>query len=296
MQFGDVRASVHHRDPHQDVVGPGLGVFDRDVEVAVLGEDARIHDLVFGNVPPVAFGLAAGVLVDQVVVREGGLRVFVQHPHVGMGRGAVEVPPELLDVLAVVALRIGEPEHPLLQDGIPAVPEGQRKAPRLVVVAKARDTVLAPAVGPGAGVVVRQVVPGVAVRAVILANRAPLAFAEVGPPALPALVGGLEAAPFGRIEQMEVVAILGIVRQELLLGSSLRRSCARRVTGCRRACGLHGRVGWRRGERVGGGSGPQGGCGGVGGGVRFAACARLLYEGQGQRFEKGLLARRSSPW
>ena len=173
MQFGDVRASVHHRDPHQNVVGRGFRVIDHDVEVAPLGEDARIHDLVFGDIPSVAFGLAAGVLGDEVVVREGGLRIFVEHPHVGVGGGAIEVPPELLHVLAVVALGIGEPEHPLLQDGIPTVPQRQRQAPELVVVAEARDTVLAPAIGAGAGLVVRQVVPGVAVRTVVLPAPCP---------------------------------------------------------------------------------------------------------------------------
>ncbi len=220
MQFGDIRTPVHHRDPHQDIVGGGLGVFDRDVEVAAFGEDARIHDLVFGDVPPVAFGLAAGVLVDEVVVGESGLRVLVEHPHVGMGGGAIEVPPELLHVLPVVALFIGEPEHPLLQDGIAAVPQREREAPELAVVAETRDPVFAPAIGPRPGVVVRQVVPGVAIRAVVLAHRAPLPFAEVGPPALPALIGGLEAATLGRIEEIEVVAVLGVVRQKLLLGSS----------------------------------------------------------------------------
>ena len=235
MQLGDVGASVHHRDPHQDVVGAGLRIFDRDVEVAALTEDARIHDLVFGDVASVAFGLAAGILVYEVVVREGSLRIFVEHPHVGVGGGAIEVPPELLHVLAVVALGIGEPEHPLLQDGIAAVPQGERQAPELVIVAEARDAVLAPAIGPGPGLVVRHVIPGVAVRAVILPHRAPLPFAEVGPPALPALIGGLETAAFDRIEEMEVVAVLGVVRQELLLGSSLPatvRSVRDRLSTC----------------------------------------------------------------
>src|SRR5262249_46404459 len=53
------------------------------------------------------------------------------------------------------------------------------------VVADAGEAVLAPAVGAAAGVVVRQVVPGVARGAVVLADGAPLPLAEVRPPAPP---------------------------------------------------------------------------------------------------------------
>ena len=109
--------------------------------------------------------------------------------------------------------------EPILMEGIPAVSHRQREAPELVV-AEAGNAVLAPALGPGAGDVCGRSFLSVVVRAVILPHRAPLALAEVGPPALPALIGGLEAPPFGRIEEREVVAVLGVVRQELLLGSS----------------------------------------------------------------------------
>jgi len=46
---------------------------------------------------------------------------------------------------------------------------------------KPADAVFAPAIGAAACMVVREVVPGVAVGAVVLADGAPLAFAEVGP-------------------------------------------------------------------------------------------------------------------
>src|SRR5262249_41195258 len=46
--------------------------------------------------------------------------------------------------------------------------------------------VLAPAIGPAAGVLVGEVAPGVAAGAVVLAHRAPLALAQVRPPAPPA--------------------------------------------------------------------------------------------------------------
>jgi len=105
-----------------------------------------------------------------------------------MGRRAVQVEIILLDVLAVVALTVGQAEEPFLQDGILAVPQRQGEAETLVVVGDAGQAVLAPAVGAGAGLVVIEVVPGVAALAVVLADSAPLAFAQVGAPLLP---GGL---------------------------------------------------------------------------------------------------------
>jgi len=54
-----------------------------------------------------------------------------------MRRRGVQIPPVVLDVLAVVALVTGEAERPLLQDRVPAVPERERQAQKLVVVADA---------------------------------------------------------------------------------------------------------------------------------------------------------------
>src|SRR5262249_20762287 len=81
----------------------------------------------------------------------------------------------------------GQAEQPLLEDRVAAVPQRQRQAQALLVVADAGDAVLAPAVGAAAGVVVGEVVPGVARCAVVLADRAPLTLAEVRAPAPPAL-------------------------------------------------------------------------------------------------------------
>ena len=105
---------------------------------------------------------AAAVGGDQVVVGKRSLRILVLALQVGVGRRRVEVEPVLLDVLAVVALAVGEAEHPLLQDRIGAVPQREREAQPLALVADAGDPVLAPAVGPRARVLVREVVPRVA--------------------------------------------------------------------------------------------------------------------------------------
>ena len=81
--------------------------------------------------------------------------------------------------LAVVALAVGQAEQPLLEDGVGAVPDREGEAELAVVVADAGDAVLAPAVRARAGLVVGEVVPRVAVFAVVLADSAPLALGEV---------------------------------------------------------------------------------------------------------------------
>ena len=167
-------------DPHEEVVGAALGVLHEDVEVAVAFEDAGVEELVLHLLPR-----PLPVRPDQVVVGEGGLRVLVEVLHVRVGRGAVEVEVVVLHVLAVVALAVRQAEGPLLQDGVLPVPQGEREAEALPVVGDAREAVLSPAVGARAGLVVGEVVPGVAALAVVLADGAPLALAQVGAPLPP---------------------------------------------------------------------------------------------------------------
>ena len=81
---------------------------------------------------------------DQVHVGEGGLRILVQVPHVRMRRRAVEVEVVLLDVLAVVALTVGQAEEALLEDRVLAVPERERETEELAVVGDAGECRLRP--------------------------------------------------------------------------------------------------------------------------------------------------------
>jgi hypothetical protein len=59
----------------------------------------------------------------------------------------VEIEVVLLDILAVVALAVGEPKEPFLNNGISPVPKGERKAELLLIVGKTRQAILAPMVG-----------------------------------------------------------------------------------------------------------------------------------------------------
>ena len=184
VQPGGLGAPVVDRHPDQDVVRTRLGVFHEHVEVAVVVEDPRVDQLVLEVLPR-----APPIRLHEVTVGELPLRVLVEVLHVRVGRRRVDVEVVLLDVLAVVPLAVGEAEHPLLQDGVTPVPEGEGETEALAVVGDPGDAVLAPPVGPGTGLVVREVVPGVAVLAVVLADRPPLPLAQVRAPLLPRNAG-----------------------------------------------------------------------------------------------------------
>ena len=189
------RPAVERLDADAQVFRIDLGVLDENVKVSVFIEDAGVEKL--------ELEAAAGpplVLRREMGVGELRLRILIEILHVRMGRRVVEVEVVFLDVLAVVAFVGGESEQAFLEDGVAAVPEGGGEAEELVAVADAGDAVLAPAVGLAAGQVVRQVAPGVAVGAVVLADGGPGAFADIRPPAAPAgaVVGGLaDALVFG---------------------------------------------------------------------------------------------------
>src|SRR5439155_18378288 len=106
---------------------------------------------------------------------------------VGVGRSGVEEVVELLDVLAMVALAVGQPEEALLQDRISSVPKRHGQTEPLLRVANPGNAVLAPPVGSAPGVIVGKVLPGRAVGAVVLSHGAPLPLGDVRSPTFPPL-------------------------------------------------------------------------------------------------------------
>src|SRR5262249_39348829 len=100
----------------------------------------------------------------------------------------------------VVAFFVGEAEQPLLENRIAPVPQRQRQAQELPVVAEAGETVLAPAISAAARLIVGEIIPRGAEGAVVLAHGAPLPLAQIGPPA-PQIGGAIavlfDASPFG---------------------------------------------------------------------------------------------------
>jgi hypothetical protein len=182
VQRGRVGPAVRGRDPDGDLLGRGLGVFDQDVEPAIVGEDAGIEEFVLRPLP-----LPPLVLGHQLLVGKRPLRVAVPQAHEGVGGGIVDVEVILLHVLAVVALEGGDAEQPLLEMRITFIPEGRREAKQLKPVADARDAILPPAVGLGAGHAIREMPPGVAVRGIVFPDRAPGPVREIRPPPPPAV-------------------------------------------------------------------------------------------------------------
>ncbi len=169
--------------PHQDVVGAGLGVLDEHVEVAALRRTRRCRA---ARIPagPGRAARSPRPARSRGTPRAGTCRACGSRS----GSACVEVVVELLDVLAVVALLVGQPEQPLLQDRVVAVPERQAQAPAQLALAEPGDRRPRPSDRRGCahGRAGRR--PGVAVGAVILPHRAPLAVAEVRPPRLPGTV------------------------------------------------------------------------------------------------------------
>src|SRR5207247_3732051 len=78
-------------------------------------------------------------------------------------------------------------EEPLLEDRVAPVPQRDREAQPALAVADPEESILTPAVGAAAGVIVREGLPGGPLPRVVLADGPPLAVGEVGAPALPVL-------------------------------------------------------------------------------------------------------------
>jgi hypothetical protein len=175
---------VARHDADQYVVGRGLGVVRHDLPIPIAVEYPCIEKLEFRLV-----ACAARVFFSQTRIREFSLRIVIAPAQPGSGRRRVEVPPVLLGVLAVIALRPAEPEDPLLQERVAPVPERESETKALLAIAEARQAVLAPAVRARPRVIERKVPPGVAVGAIVLAHGAPCAFRDIGADELPIAPG-----------------------------------------------------------------------------------------------------------
>ncbi len=175
-----VRPPVMEGELHKDVVGGRLAVLDEDIPVTIAFEYAGVDQLEL-----VLLQTAPRVFLHQLRVWVFPLRILVEHPEIRMGRRRVQVVVVLLHVLAVVALRVRQSEQSFFQERVFAVPECERQAQPLFRVADAGESVLAPAIGTAACVVVRKVVPRVSIRRVVLAHRSPLALADIRSPEPP---------------------------------------------------------------------------------------------------------------
>ena len=199
VEGGLLGAVVLDDDAHEHLGGARLGVRHVDRPEAVVVEGAGVEQLELGVVQ-------APAVVDELPVGELALRVVVAPVQQGVAGQALEVPPVVLGVLPVVALRAGQAEHPLLEDGVLAVPQRDPEAELVPEVGDAGHAVLVPPVRPRAGVVVGEGAPGVAVGGVVLAHRAPGALAEVGPPLVPGV--GAEQVGLGATGRLRQSGVL----------------------------------------------------------------------------------------
>ena len=183
VQLRRFRSAIRCTNPDEEIVRIDLGVFEDDIEVTLLAQNAGIPQFGFGRVLWPAL-----ICRQQLFVREARLRVAVKHSHVAVGRRAIGIEINFLHIFAVRPLRARHTEEPFLQERVAAVPESERETKPLLEIADAADAVLAPAERPRTRLVVRKIIPGIAVRAVILADRPPGALGQIRSPEMPALV------------------------------------------------------------------------------------------------------------
>ena len=180
MDLRRLWAPVADSDLDQDVLRLDLGVLDEDVKVPVLIEDACVEQFILGGL-----FVACPVGFDDGPVRVLGLRILVEILHVRVSWRAVEVEVILLDVLAVIPLAVAQSEQPFLEDRIAPVPLRQREAEQLAAIGDTGEPVLAPPVRTVLRLIMGEVIPGIAVGAVIFAHGSPLALTQIWPPLLP---------------------------------------------------------------------------------------------------------------
>src|SRR4030095_1908673 len=98
MQFGAFRTAVERFEPDKNVTRTPLGVFDEDIEIAILVEDSRVDQF------KLEISLAPfSIFLDQSRIRKFGVRILVKKFHVRMGWRRIEIEIVLLDVFAVIA-------------------------------------------------------------------------------------------------------------------------------------------------------------------------------------------------
>src|SRR6185436_16784008 len=104
-----------------------------------------------------------------------------------MRRRGIQIVVKLFRVFAVISLTVSETEDAFLENRVASIPQGERKTEALGIIADACKAVFAPPIRAAAGMVVRKIFPGIAMRRVIFPHRPPLALGEVRTPTFPVL-------------------------------------------------------------------------------------------------------------
>src|SRR5215469_3419080 len=136
VQLAGFRAAIHGCNANEDVFDVRLGVFDDEIEVAIVRKYASVEQFEFWLA-----AATAAILIDQRLVRELGLRILVQHAHVAVRGSGVQVKVAFLHVFTVIALIPCKTEQAFLEDGIAAVPKRQAETHKLVSVTDPADAI-----------------------------------------------------------------------------------------------------------------------------------------------------------
>src|SRR5579883_750073 len=185
MQRRRLGASIDGSDANQNVFDVSLRVFHKHVKVAILVKDSGVEQLEFR-----LFASAPAVFLDEPLIGESLLGIFVEHAHVAVRGGGIQIEVVLLNIFSVISLVAGQAEEPLFQDRVLAVPQRESEADHLVPIGNAGKSILSPAVGARARVIMREELPCGTVCAIVLADGSPLALRKVWPPALPVFCPG----------------------------------------------------------------------------------------------------------
>src|SRR5258708_14335678 len=180
MQVGGLRTSIGNGHANAQVFDSCLGVFCEDIEVTVFLKDTGIQKLKLWLILA-----AAAVRFQQASIRILRLRILVQILHVGVRRGGIKIEVILFYIFAVISFMARKTKETLFQDRIAAIPERKCEAKTLMTVADTGNAILIPAIGAGASLVGRKIIPRLAVGAVILTYRTPGKFTHVTAPAFP---------------------------------------------------------------------------------------------------------------
>src|SRR5262249_31100286 len=113
VQFAIFRSPVVDRDADQNIFRSSFGILDKNIEVAIVIEDASVDQFVF-----MIFSSPFFVCGDDVIVGISRMWILVEVLHVGVSRRAVQIEVIFLHILPVVAFAIREAEEALFQNWI----------------------------------------------------------------------------------------------------------------------------------------------------------------------------------
>src|SRR5580698_4472955 len=98
MDAGLLLGTVGHVDTDKNILGRIFGVFYGNIKITVLIKNARIQKFIFRLLPR-----AYKIFIQEFLIRECLLRVFIEELHVGMGRRIIKIKIILLNILTVIA-------------------------------------------------------------------------------------------------------------------------------------------------------------------------------------------------